>query len=213
MARIIDLTHVVTNAMPVFPGDPEVIIRPSALGAEKQYLVSKVTIGTHTGTHVDAPRHLMPQGISVDQLDIGSLIGWAQVLDLPRKSECSEIGVSDLRAFEKQIGEGSRLLLCTGWGKYFGQPRYFTDFPGISEEAAEWLASRRIGLLGIEQPSTHPVKHRQTHEILLSRGVVLVESLANLQELTMNRVYLIVLPLKLLGADGAPARVVAIEED
>ncbi|MDH7602528.1 MAG: cyclase family protein [Armatimonadota bacterium] len=208
--RIIDLTHTIADGMPVFSGDPEVRIETLPPAGNEGYVVSKILLGTHTGTHVDAPCHLLCGSLGVDQLALDSLVGWAQVLDLPKSKE-SEIDVSDLVAFGQRISEGSRLLLRTGRGKYFGRPQFFSGFPGITAGAAEWLVSRGIKLLGLEQPSTHPTLHRRTHEILLSNGVVILESVANLCKLTENRVYLIVLPLKLAGADGAPARVVAIE--
>ena len=105
------------------------------------------------------------------------------------------------------------MLLRTGWGARFGEPEFFTGFPGLTEGAALWLRARKVALLGIEQPSVHPVRHLEVHRALLSVGIVLIESVANLDQLTQDCVYLVALPMNLIGLDGAPARVIAIEGD
>ena len=213
MARIVDLTHPVFHAMPVFPGDPQVQIEVLRSLDAGQYRLSRVTLGTHAGTHLDAPRHCIADGQTVDQILLDNLVGWAEVLDMSEKGEGEEIDVQDFQRFESRIAEGSRLLVRTGWSKRFCDGGFFSDFPGITQEAAQWLVSHKVRLLGLEQPSTHPTEHLETHRILLSGGVALVESLANLDELSRERVYLVLLPIKLVGADGAPVRAIAIEDD
>ncbi|MGQ9455700.1 MAG: cyclase family protein [Armatimonadota bacterium] len=212
MTRIIDLTHPIFDQMPVFPGDPEVSFQITRYLTEGNYQVSRVTMGSHTGTHIDAPLHYLINQNPVDAIPLDQLIGWAEILVLPAKGKGSEIGVHDLEPFSNRIVKGARILIRTGWSKLFGTREFFNNFPGITIDAAKWLASRKIALLGIEQPSTHPIHHVETHRILLAGHINLIESLANLESLTRDRVYLVILPMKLAGTDGAPVRAIAIEE-
>jgi len=211
LQKIIDLTHPVTTGMPTFPGDPAVELRAISLIADGGYEVSEIRMGAHTGTHIDAPRHCIPGARAVDKIPLDSLIGWAEVLELGEKPAGYEITAADLDRFADRVTQGSRLLLRTGWGKRFGDLQFFADFPGLTEGAAFWLTSRKVALVGLEQPSTHPKRHLEVHKALLAAGVALVESMANLDQLTLDRVYLIVLPLNLVGLEGAPVRAVAIE--
>lgn len=211
MARIVDLTHRISDGMPVYPDDPAVVFRSFHTVAATGYGVSEITMGTHTGTHVDAPSHCLAGGRSVERLPIDALVGWAEVLDIPSHGPDMEITAADLDHHAARVAEGSKVLLRTGWSQRFGQPEFYTDYPSISEGAALWLTKRKVSLLGLEQPSVHPENHAEVHKALLSNNVVLLESLTNLNELHETRVFLVVAPLLLVGLDGSPARVIAIE--
>lgn len=211
MKRIIDLTHTISDGMPVFPGDPGVEFVRTAYIHEGGYNVTRIAMGTHTGTHVDVPHHVLHDDRGVDSIALDAIVGWAEVLDLGEVAPGSEITSADLDRFAGRVPDGGRVLLRTGWSKRWGAPEFYTEFPGISEGAAAWLIARKVKLFGIEQPSVHTKLHREVHKALLSTGIVLVETLANLHEITAERVYLAALPMKLAGLDGAPMRVVAIE--
>lgn len=197
--------------MPVYPGDPQVTFRPICWLPEAAYNVTQVTFGTHAGTHIDVPRHRLDDLRTVDLIDLETCVGPAEVLDLRNKGHNSEIDARDLERFADRIEPGCRLLLRTDWSKRFGQNDFLTEFPGISPAAAEWMVRRGVRLLGLEQPSVHRDKHQEVHSILLGAGVVLVETLANLSSLTQNTVWMVVLPLKLAGLDGSPARAIAFD--
>ena len=211
MMRIIDLTRPITNGMQVFPGDPEVTFTPALTIAKDDYNVTQVCMGTHTGTHVDVSRHVIPDSHGVDSIPLDKLIGWAEVLDLGELKPGSNIVSADLNLFADRVTEGARVLLKTGWNAQWGQPDFYTDFPGLSEGAVAWLTARKVKLLGIEQPSVHTKNHLAIHKAILSAGIVLIESIANMDQLTQNRVYLVALPMKLAGLDGSPIRAAAIE--
>lgn len=211
MRRVIDLTYTIRDGMPVWPGDPGVEFTKVGTISDCGYNCTRITMGAHTGTHVDSPHHVMHDDRGVDSYPIGSLVGWAEVLDLGKLAPGSEITSADLDVFVGRVPEGARLLLKTGWGKRWGQPEFYTELPGISEGAAVWLAARKVKLLGIEQPSVHTQLDRPVHRALLVTGMVLLETVANMHEITADRVYLAALPMKLAGLDGAPTRVVAIE--
>lgn len=212
MKRIIDLSYKVTSGMAVYPGDPEVRFNRVSTIKDGGYNVTEITMGVHTGTHVDSPSHCIHTDQGVDSLKLEAVVGWAEVLDVGEKPECSEITSADLDAFAGRVSEGSRVLIRTGWGKRFGSPDFFTSFPGLSAGAALWLTKRKIAMLALEQPSVHLENHIEIHKTLLSNGVVLVESAANLGQITQDRVYVVALPLKLAGLDGSPIRMIAIEE-
>lgn len=197
--------------MPVFSGDPEVSFEQVHSIREIGYNVTRLCIGTHSGTHVDVPKHCILGEKGVDTLSLDALVGWAEVLDLTDKGPGDDIAAADLDRFADRVGEGARVLLKTGWSSRFGEEGFFSDFPGVTEGAALWLNSRKVSLLGLEQPSVHPKRHLEVHKALLSSGVALIETMANLSEITQDRVYLVALPLKLAGLDGSPVRAIAIE--
>lgn len=209
--KIIDLSYPINHAMPVFPGDPPVEFSPAASVQESGYSVTRVCVGTHVGTHVDAPRHRLPDGPAVDSLPLERLVGRAEVLDLGKLPPRAEITAETLAPFVDRVRRGCRLLIKTSWGRRWPSPEFFTNFPGILPDAAWWLIDRKVALLGIEQPSVHAKLHQEVHTTLLSAGVILIETMANFHQLTRQRVRLIALPMKLAGLDGAPVRAIAIE--
>src|ERR1700733_4345978 len=128
-----------------------------------------------------------------------------------------EIDIDDLK---QKLGDKVplRLILRTGWSEYFGNMKFYNEYPFLSENAAQWLVEKGVRLIAMDTPSPdNPAHSRGTpkdspnHKVLLGAGVVLVEYLANLKALTASEVELIVIPLKLNGCDGSPARCVAIE--
>ncbi len=197
--------------MAVWPGDPAVEFTRTATIAEGGYNNAVIKMGTHTGTHTDSPHHVMHDDRGVDSYPMESLVGWAEVLDLGELAPCAEITSADLDKFAKRVPEGGKILLKTGWGKRWGQPEFYTEFPGVSEGAVAWLQARKIKMLGLEQPSVHTQLHKQVHKALLVSGMVLLETLAKMHEVQADRVYIVALPVKLAGLDGAPTRVIAIE--
>ena len=211
MRLIVDLSHPITCGMPVLPGDPPVRMTTVHTITESGYNVSEVTLGTHTGTHVDVPHHALFSDRAVDSIPMDALVGWAEVLDLTPRRLGREVTAADLDEFAPRLTEGARILLRTDWSKRFAQPEFFTHYPGISEGAAAWLAGRKVKLIAIEQPSVDIDGSSAVHKALLMAGIVIVESIANLDKLTQERVYFIALPPNLVGMDGAPVRAIAIE--
>lgn len=211
MRLIVDLSHPITQGMPVFPGDPQVRANTVHTITESGYNVSELHFGTHTGTHIDVPHHVLFSERAVDSIPLDSLVGWADVLDLTDKRLGREITAADLDEFAPRLTQGARILLRTDWSKRFGEPEFFENYPGISEGAAAWLAGRKVKLIALEQPSVDIDGSSAVHKALLTTGIVIVESIANLDKLSQDRVYFAALPLNLVGMDGAPARAIAIE--
>jgi len=164
---------------------------------------------------MDAPRHFVPDGSTIDRIGLSACIGIARVVDLTPIEPRTLITVEHLGAAADAIGRGDRLLLRTDWHRRHSTPEYRDALPRVHIELAQWLVDRGVALLGVEPPSVADVNNRDeltsVHRVLLGGGIVIVEGLAHLDQIKSETVELTVLPLKVLDGDGAPARAVAIQ--
>jgi kynurenine formamidase len=178
---------------------------------------TNLTLYSHAGTHMDAPRHFLATGRTMDQLDLAACCGPARVLDLTPVQPRELLSVERLSPWADKIVAGDRVLLRTDWHKRFGTPDYRHALPRISPPLAQWLVDRGVALIGVEPPSVADVNNIEeltvVHQTLLKANIVIVEGLANLDRLTRDRVQFVALPLCIVGGDGCPVRAIAIEED
>lgn len=176
-----------------------------------------ITMYSHCGTHMDAPRHFVAEGTTLEKMDLAACQGRARVLDLTCVGPKELIDVKHLAPWADTISPGDRLLLRTDWHRRFGTPEYRNALPRIAPALASWLVEQRVALLGVEPPSVADVNSLEEltiiHRILLGGGVVIVEGLANLDQLRNEEVEFIALPLRIVGGDGCPVRAIAIEND
>lgn len=201
MWEIIDISLPLSGKTVVYPGNPKVRIK-SLRGKTSD--LSEITFGSHTGTHVDAPRHVFKIGRGVGELPLASFIGPCRVLDLTNVS--GAIAVGDLQPHRIRARE--RILVKTK-NSQRGYKKWRDDYVWLMPDAAKFLAKKKIALFGIDALS---VKQRgspdnQPHTALLSRNIPIVEGL-DLKRILPGRYFLAVLPLKFMGLDGAPARAV-----
>jgi len=210
--KLIDLTHPLHDGQTSFPGDPVLKISPHYTIEKQRCNVSQVAMGSHQGTHLDALFHFIPDGKRIDEMPLEWFHGPARVLRIP-KAPREEITVADLEPFESSLTPGARIIYETGWHRHYGQADYFSDFPSLTQEAAAYLAGRRIRMLGMDTP-TPGRDYYEVHHILQQSPaeIVIVESLANLDALPDEFVF-IGLPLRFAGGDGSPIRAVALVED
>ncbi len=197
-----DITRPLYAGMPVWPGDPEVRLEAlSSVERGDAFTLSRITLGTHTGTHLDAPRHVLANGPGVDELPLEALIGRAAVVDV---SNCQ--GLLDVACLEARTPPGCRRLLLKAQGSSPEAPA-----KALTPEGAAWLAAQGMLLVGTDQTSLDPpeVGIGAAHRLLLGAGVILVENLA-LEGISPGEYDLICLPLKLRQGDGAPVRAVLI---
>ena len=217
--KITDLSLTIEEGMMTFPTHWHPVVEITILGRHgiEGRETRRLVLGTHTSTHTDAPLHFVPKGRSIDEVPLDLLIGPATVVNF---SPCRALQVITSADLEAKLGGKvpKRLILRTDWSEYFGQMTFYTQYPFFSEDAAEWLAKNGVRLIAMDTPSPdNPAHSRGTnkdspnHKVLLGAGVVLVEYVCNLKALTASEVDLVVLPLKLKGCDGSPARCVAIE--
>jgi arylformamidase len=203
-----DVTLPISPDMPVWPGDPSVVLeRVSSMDAGAHDNVSRLACGVHTGTHVDAPHHFLNDGRTVESLSLDILIGPAMVVKIP-----DEAGVVNEAVLENAaIPAGTdRLLLRTRNSKLWEQDErnFFTGFVGISADGADWLVKHGVKLIGIDYLSVAPYHQSiPTHRALLEAGIIIIEGL-DLSAIVPGPYTLYCLPLKLVGSDGAPARTI-----
>ena len=205
MPKIYDVTVPLSEDVPTFPGDPRFRMEFSHRISEGEpYNVATLALGTHAGTHVDAPYHFLADGATVDQLPLELLIGRARVVDMMAldRIERTDLERADLR-------DDIRVLFKTRMSGQLRQPAFQEDFVHLTPDAASYLAKVGIKLVGIDYLSIEKFgsKDYAAHHALLSAGVVIIEGL-DLSEVEPGEYDLSCLPLRIAGADGAPARVV-----
>jgi kynurenine formamidase len=211
--RIIDLSVPIRTYMPVWPTNPLPDVKPVGILSRDGYNVESIQMVTHTGTHVDAPYHMLESPITVDQLDLNRLIGYGYVVR--PKFNGVEITKDDLNRVWRPEYDGNIVLIETGWWKKRAFTKEFLyDFPGLSIDAAKFLMDHNVKAVGIDTLGIEPYNHKdfEVHKLLLSRNVYIVEDLTNLSELEDGkRYFIVILPIKFQGASGSMARVVAID--
>jgi len=207
-----DISLLVSESLPVWPGDPAIRIRQvTSLAHGDAATVSHLDLGAHTGTHVDAPGHFVPGGGGVDALALEALIGPVWVACVPDVEAISAEVLAGLN-----IPPGThRLLLRTRnstlWAR--GVIEFALDFVALTEDGARWLVASGVRLVGVDYLSVGPFDDpAPVHRVLLSAGVLIVEGL-DLSRIETGAYCLVCLPLKLLAADGAPARAILIRAE
>lgn len=206
--RIFDLTRKIEPTMPIFPGDAPPRFRLVADYHGAGYRETEVTLTSHTGTHVDAPSHVIPGGKTVSGLAPECFCGSAAVLRLPPHTE--KITVEHfLRCPGAEAADF--LLISSGWETLWGREEYFTGYPLLDEEAARWLSVSHKKGVGLDVMSIDAVASTDLplHRLVLGGGVVIFENLCRLRELPCGPVQFCAFPLNLNDADGAPVRAVA----
>jgi kynurenine formamidase len=221
MKRIVDLSYQLHDGMTTYPvhwSPPFEISQLGRHGIEGRE-TRKFMMGTHTGTHVDAPRHFIPNGKTIDQLSVQIFVGPATIVDFTYARPLQEMQVAD---FEKALGmrRVERLIMRFDWSDHWGGLNFYTQQPYISEGAGQWLADRGVKLLGMDTPQADSPKNGRgserdspVHKILLGSGVIKLEYMTNLRELRAVEFELIALPLKIRESDGAPVRCVGIVDN
>ena len=204
-----DLSHPIRSGMQVYPGDPEVDLS-AALELERDgAAVTALHLGSHSGTHVDAPAHTVAGGRTMDAVRLDELVGDALVIRVPGLADRATIGVDDLGELPEQVP--GIVVIETGWARHFGGERALRH-PAIGVEAARLLVDRGMRVLGVDTLSPDPTDAAGTsdfpvHEVVLGGDGLIVENLTGLDDLPA-RVRIGIFPLRLAG-DGAPARAVA----
>ncbi len=209
MPKIIDISAPIHNGMVVYPGDAGAAVEPFHRIAKGDAAnLSELKLGSHTGTHVDAPRHFVEGAEPVDRLPLDVLIGEARVLDLTGVE--SRVTPADLE--QAGVGDAIRILLKTSNSQLWKSTEFSKEYVSLSNESADFLVARGVKLVAIDYLSIerfHPERH-YIHETLLGAPVIIVEGV-NLSAVKPGDYQLVCLPLKIREGDGAPARAVLIE--
>jgi arylformamidase len=190
--------------MVIFPGDPPFQTTPVfRKQTGDDFNLTRITMGTHLGTHVDPPAHYLEAGATVEQIPLESMVGPGVVADLRGRSQI------DRRDLEKSnIGDHKRVLLKTDNGPLLLESPFHQDYVHLTEDGARYLVEHKVRLVGIDYLSIelHENPGSPVHHILLEAGVLVVEGV-HLIEIPPGEYEIFCLPLKIKGADGAPARI------
>jgi arylformamidase len=202
---LIDITKPIHPRMAIYPGNPEVIFERVSDASPTSSALTKITLGSHTGTHIDAPSHIKVGGVGTDTYVLDRFVGTAQVIDLSFVE--SVVSASDLLSTQ-----APRVLIRTR-NSSGSIEKFDSDFVALHESAAQELVKRGVELIGIDAPSIKKkgVKDK-THEILLDAGVIILEGLW-MPQVAAGNYELLCLPLSLKNLDGAPGRVVLRQVD
>jgi arylformamidase len=201
--RIFDVSVPIRPGMVTYPGDPTVDLeRTTSIGEGSAFNISRLAFGVHTGTHVDAPVHVVADGAGVEELPVDVLVGPATVFDLTSASalDADALGAAG-------VG-GERVLLKSRNSELWSQGSFADDFLALSVDAARLLVEAGVRLVGVDYLS---VGDEATHRVLLEAGIVAIEGL-DLSGVEPGEFQLVCAPLKLVGSDGAPARVFLMVE-
>ena len=212
MEHIIDLSHPNEDGQLAFPSDPPVRIQTAATIESDGFFLSEVSMGSHHGTHLDAPIHFIHDEPSLDQIPLGHFYGRCCLIDLAPGDELpprAQLTPDQFEPYANRFVPGDRVLLRTGWYEYYGTDCFFTDFPVTRTESAQWIAETGIVLFGMDMPTPSTDEMSEVHRVLLEKGIVLVEGLNNLHELPPEFTF-IGFPLNFRGRDGSPVRAVAV---
>lgn len=214
VSRVRDLTALLETHMPVWPTSPLPTFEPVGIVARDGYSVERVNCLTHTGTHMDAPYHLLEDGLTIDRIAPSQLVGPAVVLDVRDELQGTLIPLDALKRHWPKGRKPDFALLRTGWSRERARTRrYLYDFPGLDPAGARWLVSKSVKGVGIDTLGIDPFSNQkfEAHKVLLREGIWILEALDHLDELNEGSVYtLIAAPLKIAGASGAMARVFAL---
>jgi kynurenine formamidase len=213
MSRVIDLTHLIQEDMPVYPGTEKPILAPANTFEADGFREKKWTMYSHTGTHMDAPAHMLGEGKTLDLFPVDKFMGKGLVIDV-RECTAKAIPLARLQAYQAALEEADYVLIQTGWEAYWGEQAYFSDFPTLSIEAAEFLMQFDLKGIGVDAISVDPLDTETfpIHDILLKEDLVIIENLKNLSMID-GAFDFCAMPLRVTDTDGSPVRAVAILND
>jgi arylformamidase len=215
MKRIYDISVPIYPGMPVWPGDPKVTIRQvSSIGKGDEANVSQMRMSVHTGTHIDAPKHFIEDGKTLDQIPLEKLTGGVLVMDMGE--DVKEITADSIKSNPQfnELLNTSKIIFKTSnsrlWETY--PETFYEDYVGVTASAAQFLAGKSLDLIGVDYLSIAPFTETDLpHQILLEKEIILLEAV-NLSGVPAGTYTLFCLPLNIVGCEGAPARVILVLE-
>lgn len=199
--------------MPVYPGDPKPSFENYKTLAKDGVNLTRLVIGSHTGTHIDAPAHFIPGGIGIDRIPPDRLVGEAVVVDFSMIPIGGGITASHFQKTVQKILPNDIVVCYTGCSDHWGEESMNTNYTYITKEAADYLVSKKVRAVGIDFLSVErfDASDAATHKTLLSRGIFIIESLgSSLKRFVGERILMVCMPIKLQNGDGAPARVIGV---
>ncbi|MCC7401053.1 MAG: cyclase family protein [Chitinophagaceae bacterium] len=205
---IIDLTHQLENGITVYPGTLGPRFEAGNTIEKDGFAELIITMCTHTGTHMDAPSHIIKGARSLDQFPVEKFIGKGTVVDC---TEVDAIELNFLKSRIKNLNGIDFILFYTGWQNKWNTPGYFDPFPTLTTEAVKWLSGFNLKAIGSDTISIDDINDPllPNHHLLLPEEILIIENMTSLDKLTGKEFELNSIPLLINGSDGSPVRAFA----
>lgn len=209
--QIFDVSIPIKEGMTIYPNNPVVKISSAQKNPADSSNVSKIEMGSHTGTHLDAPKHVFENGEGFEAYNLSQFIGPAKVFDFSYLNPSESVKISDFEKATQEIQAGDRILLKTSNSER-GYKEFYADFVYLDGDCAKWLADKGVSLVGIDYLS---IKQKgspdnRPHTELLSKNIAILEGI-NLKEISMGEYVLYAPPLKFEDIDGSPTRALLVK--
>lgn len=210
--RVIDLTHTIQEGMPVYPGTEPPSLLPANSYEKDGFRETRLSMFSHTGTHMDPPAHLFAHRTTLDQMPAEQFIGKALVIDCRTLGEGEAITLDQLKPYGGKAVQADFLLFNTGWDKKWGTEAYFGDYPCINDDVLDLILKGSYKGIGFDVIGLDPIadenltRHKKLFE---SKEIINIENLKNLEQCGSDLFWFSCFPLKINDSDGSPIRAVA----
>jgi len=214
--KIVDLTHTMSAEMPVYPGTEKPKFDPANTYERDGFKETRLSMFSHTGTHMDPPAHLFPGRTTLDRFPAEQFVGKAVVIDCTELGAGGQITMEHVNRRRELADRAEFILFHTGWDRYWGKEEYFGDYPYIDGEVADYLIGTKKKGVGLDVIGLDPIADEflTLHRKLLEKNeIVIIENLTNLGAVGGELFTFCALPLKYEDADGSPVRAIAMKEE
>lgn len=210
--KLIDLSYEINMDMSTYTKEEIPKIYDLATIEKDGYNEKMLRICTHTGTHIDAPSHMINEGKSIDEFNLNRFLGKALIIDV---INCKTIDINYILKYKEKIKHIDFVVFRTGWERYWKTEMYLRDYPTLTEDAAKWLCNFNIKGIGIDTISIDKFDSIdfEVHNIILSKDKIVIENLNNLSNIKSEIFTLIATPLKIKSGDASPVRAIAIIDE
>ena len=207
---VIDLTHTVREDMPVYPGTETPRLEVARTYETDFFRESRISMFTHTGTHMDPPAHVFAGRTTLDQFPPEQFMGKALVINCRDLKEGGSITMEHIRPYREKAEQADFLLFSTGWEQFWGKGTYFGRYPCMDDEVLDYILSGNYKGIGVDTISIDPMNSLARHRRLFrEKDIVIIENLTNLHLCGNNLISFSAFPLKIADCDGSPVRAVA----
>jgi len=210
--KVIDLTQLISVTMPVYPGTEQPKLTVANTYEKDGFKETKMSMYTHTGTHMDPPAHLFAGRTTLDHFPVTQFVGRALVIDCTDLSDGQRVPLEYIIRHGQKADEADFLLFRFGWDKYWGTPAYFGHYPYLSDEAVDYIIDQNKKGVGLDVIGIDPISDSNLtiHRRLFKENeIVVIENLMNLDQVGDDLFWFMALPLKHVDADGSPIRAIA----
>ena len=213
--RVIDLTHLISEDMPVYPGTEGPRLEPANSYEVDGFKETLITMYTHTGTHIDPPAHLYKGRTTLDQFPITQFVGKALVINCADLKEGGVITIDRINKVKDKADKADFILFRMGWDKYWGKEEYFGDYPYIEDAVVDYLIESNKKGVGLDVIGIDPIAQETLpihRKLFKNNEITVIENLKDLDLVGDDLFLFCALPLRVIDADGSPIRAIAILE-